>query len=277
MAAKSDLSTTTAVTIQDIDEDNANQSGKRCPWWRVLGISILSLFAICITIAIVLVISGVIPLNGTSKDSPPIITTEPTTPSSNKPVKCKTTKEPPSYRHLGDEPLPLYASNNLHTALFSGKETHSKMLSICKRFGSKQRNLQAWLDEQTTIGSEAGFDRIIRAYEDCIFESNTKLMWTGCFYEHNQTKTNCETTLPLNDANNFCDKVGWEKELNNLQTDVTNPEKDRIYIIKDYRKSDACWQLYLPKQLMNITGQTLGTIPRLPFACIYDDNDVVDE
>lgn len=96
-------------------------------------------------------------------------------------------------------------------------------------------------------------------------------MYQNCFHEYNKDVTNCKTPFKISNTNNFCDEVGWENELRSLQTNSTNPEKDHIYLIKDYGQSNACWKLFLPKQSIGMMGQN-DTIPRLPYACIFDND-----
>lgn len=251
---------------------NANQSDKRCSWWRVLLMVLACLIAICAALGLIYwCVFGKVTCDACTTMAPPVCS--PNGSSHNK----KSPTDPPQ-RLTNDVPLPYNRHDRMYTALYSGQETHSKMLSTCKRIRNSQLTLEAW---HGTAGSttEEDFDRNIRAYEDQIFESDNKLMWTGCFYEYNKSETNCMIP-PLNDVldANFCDKIGWEKKLRSLQDPEANPEKDRVYIIKDYGESNACWKLFLPKQLIKIMGQPSGSIPRLPFACIFVDNDnVVDE
>lgn len=172
--------------------------------------------------------------------------------------------------------LPYISHEQFHTALYSEQETHSEMLSTCNRIRNSQLTLEAWYGPYGST-KEKDFDVNIRAHENEMFGSGNKLMWTGCFYEYNKNETNCKTG-PLDKylIANFCDKTGWKKELKNLQSENTNPEKDRIHIIKDYGQPNACWKLFLPKQLTAMMGQTPGSIPRLPFACIFDNNVVYE-
>jgi len=200
--------------------------------------------------------------------------TTPCTETNNPPVTKSTTSD---YKWLKDEPL-LYSKFKF-TNLYSGLVTHSKMLSICKPNSKNRLTIEEWKRYLSPDEAERDFDRNIRTNEGSIFESlpiENRLMWTGCFFEHNNKETNCKTEFPFTDENNFCN-VQWEKELMELQTDSINVEQERIYIVKDYGKPNSCWQLYLPKQITSIMNQPSDSNPRLPFACLtntsVDDSD----
>lgn len=144
------------------------------------------------------------------------------TETTNQPVTKSTASD---YKWLKDEPL-LYSKFKF-TNLYSGLVSHSKMLSICKPNLRNRLTIEEWLRYNTPNKAQNDFDRNIRAYEDSIFESlpiEHRLMWTGCFFEHNNKETNCKTEISFTAVNNFCN-VQWEKELTELQTDSINVEK----------------------------------------------------
>ncbi len=124
-------------------------------------------------------------------------------------------------------------------------------------------------------------DEIIRANEQNIFKDEVsglplkkerKLMWTGVAYGYDESmkewKAKYQGSAVMRGSDNFCDRDSWSKENLNKKGELLDKKKDKIYVIKNYGKTDnACWELYTAKELLDIMGQSAGTIPRLSFAC----------
>jgi len=163
---------------------------------------------------------------------------------------------------------------DFQNSLFNGLVTHSRMYSICDRIEKQGRSLRndTWYGAVYLRNSsdEELFDKQIRAHMSEIFgglPNHKKLMWTGFKYEWNNSTQLWDWKSPtktIGDYQKFCDQTNWKEELLKRQDDSA---KGDIFIVKDYGKTDACWQAYNSTQLAGIMGQASGTIPRLSFAC----------
>jgi len=94
--------------------------------------------------------------------------------------------------------------------------------------------------------------------------NETRLLWTGCYYENTNGAWKPKCGKDIEEYNNFCNQPGWKNDLEQLKASTVNKV---IYILKDYGRDNAsCWQLYDSTLLKSIMDTNED--PILPFTCI---------
>ena len=261
------------------------------------GMSLLSNI-VCIIVACALVIAVVLTAYFliVRKPEPPYITTgtppsttmTPISPITVPPNETTSTAPCIPIRWLEDLPVSLPNNDLRRVSLFNGQASHSAMRIVCDKIDydrslTYEDHVRGRHIEYRGIVNfdkaeeEASFNEMIHSYDNTSTGTRTifgnlpaanRLMWNGCYYTYNGNTKNWDNECaqnPLNAYNNFCDQLGWMKELKDLQSSAA---KHKIFIVKDYRGDNkGCWQLYTELQILSITGSK-GINARLPFACI---------
>jgi len=235
----------------------------------------------------------------TAKSSPPDGTT--TTSAYKRPTLITTLPPPPTcyqrqnYSFLSDMDVP---GTTKKIGLFTGKVTHERMFSICDRINvESRRNPDIPNDFKYWKGAiffnnkseEDIFDKIIESQKAVIFPGKEKLLWTGVAYYFDTWSSSLgrwEAKYPndyrkeISDEErkyrNFCDLNSNSLEAKLVEkgesfgkTDLHKRIGGKIYVVKNYERPNNCWELYTTKELTKAMSQPEGTIPRLPFACLF--------
>ena len=168
---------------------------------------------------------------------------------------------------IKDVPMLIGNESRLHVSLIYGQLTHKAMLHMCTNSRDEKvfRRAAYFSNEE----EETSFDGIIRANSATVFGNKPpydkkRLLWTGCHYENRNKVWNTKCGQDPEIYNNFCNQPGWKNDLEQLKASTENKI---IYIVKDFREDNSCWQLFDSEQLKSTMGKVKSD-PILPFTCI---------